>query len=260
MPKELESNLRYRQELIEAAYTDPAVGEALRQFCKDDILFFINTFCWVYEPRSRDVVPFITWEFQDDCILQLIEHLGKKDVLIEKSRDMGASWMVLTVFFWQWCFQPYSAMGLVSRTEDAVDKSDDPDTLMWKLDFHLKNLPTFLRPEMQKNDRSSLKLKQPENESTIVGYSATGDVARGGRKLAFMMDELAAFKADDGYAAYASTQHVTDCRIMLSTPQGAGGIFYEVANADSPDIEVITLPWFLHPHKSEGLYRSHRNK
>ena len=102
---------------------------------------------------------------------------------------------------------------------------------------------------MQKNDRSSLKLKQPQNESTIVGYSATGDVARGGRKLAFMMDELAAFKADDGYAAYASTQHVTDCRIMLSTPQGAGGIFYEVANADSPDIEVITLPWFLHPHK-----------
>ena len=75
-----------------------------------------------------------------------------------------------------------------------------------------------------------------------------------------MMDELAAFKADDGYAAYASTQHVTDCRIMLSTPQGAGGIFYEVANANSPDIEVITLPWFLHPHKSEGLYRSHRVK
>ena len=258
MPKELESNLRYRQELIEAAYLDPLVGEAIRQFCKDDILFFINTFCWVYEPRSRDVLPFITWEFQDDTILQLIEYLGKKDVLIEKSRDMGASWMVLTVFFWQWCFQPYSAMGLVSRTEDAVDKSDDPDTLMWKLDFHLKNLPSFLRPEMQKNDRSSLKLKQPENESTIVGYSATGDVARGGRKLAFMMDELAAFKADDGYAAYASTQHVTDCRIMLSTPQGAGGIFYEVANADSPDIEVITLPWFLHPFKSKGLYRSRK--
>ena len=33
VPKELESNLKYRQELIEAAYVDPAVGEALRQFC-----------------------------------------------------------------------------------------------------------------------------------------------------------------------------------------------------------------------------------
>jgi hypothetical protein len=258
VPKELKANLLYRQKVLEECYVNPEVGEAIKQFCKDDILFFINTFCWVYEPRSRDVIPFITWEFQDECIMQIMGHLGKKDVLLEKSRDMGASWMVLTIFFWQWCFHPYSAMGLVSRTEDAVDKSDDPDTLMWKLDFHLKNLPSFLRPEMQKNDRSSLKLKQPQNESTIVGYSATGDVARGGRKLAFMMDELAAFKADDGYAAYASTQHVTDSRIMLSTPQGASGIFYEVANADSPDIEVITLPWFLHPYKSVGLYRSHR--
>ena len=259
VPKELEANLKFRQKLVEECYADPLVGEAVKQYCRDDILFFINAFCWVYEPRSRDVIPFITWDFQDGTIIDILNNLGEKDVLLEKSRDMGASWMVLTIFFWQWCFHPYSAMGLVSRTEDAVDKSDDPDTLMWKLDFHFKNLPSFLQPNLQKNDRSSLKFKQPENESTIVGYSATGDVARGGRKLAFMMDELAAFKADDGYAAYASTQHVTDSRIMLSTPQGAAGIFYEVANAESPDIEVITLPWFLHPYKSRGLYRSKRN-
>ena len=155
VPKDLKANLLFRQRILEESYADPEVGEAIKEFCRDDILFFINTFCWVYEPRSRSVIPFLTWEFQDETITRIVELLGNKDVILEKSRDMGASWMVLTIFFWQWCFHPYSAMGLVSRTEDAVDKSDDPDTLMWKLDFHLRNLPSFLKPELNKNDRSS---------------------------------------------------------------------------------------------------------
>ena len=45
VPKELESNLLYRQKIIEECYANPGVGEAIRQFCQDDILFFINAFC-----------------------------------------------------------------------------------------------------------------------------------------------------------------------------------------------------------------------
>jgi hypothetical protein len=221
--------------------------------CSRDPLFFINTFCYVYEPRESAIYPFLTWEFQDRCILLLNEAIGKRDFGMEKSRDMGATWVVLTAFFWRWMFRRRQAYGLVSRNEDAVDKKDDPDCLMWKIDFLLENLPAWMRPSVERN---RLSLKNNNNASTIMGYSATGDVARGGRKTAFMMDEAAAFGANDGFAAWASTQHVTNCRAMVSTPKGMAGIFAEQMRKKDAAMTKVSLHWSEHPEKRRGLYTS----
>lgn len=238
------------------ASLEPDYARVLWTMSARDPLFFLNAFGWLFEPRTPEVLPFITWDFQDRVFLRMDAALGARDIGIEKSRDMTMTWVSLSLFLWRWLFRPHQSFLLVSRNEDLVDKSGDSDSLFWKLDFLLERLPSWLRPRLGTNDRANLKLINPLNGSLITGSSTTGNVSRGGRRTALLLDEFAAFNADDGYRALAATQAVTNTRIFLSTPLGGTGAYYSVMHDDQLDLERIRLHWSEHPLKRPGLYQA----
>tara|TARA_R110000824_G_scaffold32222_1_gene104179 strand:+ start:947 stop:2782 length:1836 start_codon:yes stop_codon:yes gene_type:complete len=262
VPKTLKENLEFRRKICASA-TDIEVQRQLWTACKRDILFFINTFCWLYEPRNSrlrgttsNVIPFITYEFQDNALLQMNEALGEQDVGIEKSRDLGATWMFLTLFFYHWMFHDFSSFGVMSRNADLVDKPGKKDTLMWKLDFLLKGdgnrggLPSWMQPNSY---RSIMLLENRDNGSTFEGASTTEDAFRGGRKKAIALDEFAAFPSGADYEAQAATQHATDSRFFVSTPKGASGAYYDVMHTPSNMVRVV-MDWKMHPDRRIGMY------
>jgi hypothetical protein len=260
VPKDLAGNKHFREDLLKACRADSLLRAGVRELCSRDLLFWVNTFLWTFDPRKIDGgdsphIPFITWPFQDEVLWALEKHLGKDDVGIEKSRDMGASWMCLLVFLHQWQFRSGRAFMLVSRKEGLVDSPSDPDSLFWKLDYLLNCQPPFLVPKYQ---RTKLHLENLENGSNIDGASTTGDAGRGGRRTAFMIDEAAAFEPADGYAINAATADNTNCRIWNSTYQGSSGVFYD--QMQRPDIARISLHWTSHPEKMKGAYKTEDGK
>lgn len=248
--KTVAGNTAFRRLCIEKAVKSSKDADELWIMCSRDMLFFVNTFCFTYDPRlvpKSTVVPFITYDFQDvalDDIKCAIE--GGYDELSEKSRDMGASWMYLTVYTWFWLFSPYQSFRLISRNADLVDKAEDPDCLFWKVMFILKRLPSFLLPRYTKN---IMMLKNEDNDSTITGCTTTGDAARGGRCTSMLIDEMAAI--EEGDALLSSTRDVTRCRLFNSTHKGAGTAFYRLSVGN---IRKLRLHWSLHPVKGRGLY------
>lgn len=221
--------------------------------CSRDLLFYINTFCFTYDPRlvpdKIPEIPFVTYEFQDvafDDILSAITN--KYDQLTEKSRTMGASWMYLMVFLWMFIFVDYAAFRLLSRNEDLVDKEEDPDCLFWKILFTLEHLPKFLQPDY---NHVHLHMKNYDNNATIDGCTTTSDAARGGRCTALFPDEFAA--VPDGAAMLASTRDVSPCRLFNSTHHGAGTAFYRMSVGN---INKLAIHWSLHPLYKPGLYYS----
>lgn len=224
--------------------------------CSRDLLFFVNTFVFTYDPRlipqKIPEIPFISYEFQDVAFDRILEAIiNKYDQLTEKSRAMGATWMYLVVFAWMFLFCDYAAFRLLSRNEDLVDKDEDPDCLFWKIEFALEHLPKFLQPEY--ND-VHLHLKNLDNQATIDGCTTTSDAARGGRCTAMFPDEFAA--VPDGAGMLASTRDVTPCRLFNSTHHGAGTAFYRLSQGS---ISKLTIHWTLHPTNRLGLYYS-KNK
>ena len=86
VPKTLKENLEYRMDLLKWADTNER-QRTLWTACRHDILFFINAFCWLYEPRnnrlrgtSSNVIPFMTYKFQDEAFLDMHEALGTRDI------------------------------------------------------------------------------------------------------------------------------------------------------------------------------------
>lgn len=255
VPPQDDKQLIWRRDLIKAGNSDPKLARRLWTMCSEDLLFFVNSFCWTFDPRRvPSVIPFNTYEFQDEALMEIDSAVGIEDICFKKSRDMGASWMMLLVLFWRWMFCPAQSFLLVSRNADYVDKKGDDRSLFQKMDFLLdpRRMPAWLIPPYE---RSLFKLINRENDSAITGESTTGDVARGSRKTAIVLDEFAAFEINDGYAALSATRDATNCRIFNSTPKGQSNAFYDIA--ETTPIKTISLHWSLHPEKSKGLYRAH---
>lgn len=271
VPKNARDNLRWRIKWREAALADRWLQEVMRQAAFEDVLFWFNAFCWCFEPRAIiKIKPFVTWPHQDPAILTMDQAIDDAadaeqpiDVTVDKSRGQGATWMYLMILLRRWLRDEMFSAGLVTRTEDLVDSARDPDTLLWKVVWMLHRLPFWMLPHGFEFDRhrslTDHSLFNPEMESTIVGYSATGDVARGGRKTVFGMDELAAFDKGTDYAALNSTQHVTRCRFLVSTFKGDTGAYYEAVKKDT-NARKIVLDWKDNPTQNRGLYRVTKGK
>jgi hypothetical protein len=208
------------------------------------MLAWLNLCGWTYNPRDgRRYVPFATWAVQDraaEAVFSAVE--GGSDVLIDKSRDMGATWLNLAVLAWWWLFVPDTPLLIASRKEEYVDARGNPDTLFWKLDCLVDRLPSWLRPQ---SSRRHMHLENEENGSVIDGESTNGDLGRGGRRRAILLDEFAA--VDNGREILAATADASPCRIFNSTPKGRANAFADVRF--SGRVRVVTLHWKDHPEK-----------
>ena len=265
VPKDFDANLLFRTEMLHLAGSDELAASQVRRMCGEDLLFYVNTFCWTYDPRSRvKVAPFITYaEFQDEAMLNIAECIEVgEDFAMPKSRDMGASWMGLTVFEWFWHFRRDLSFLLVSRNEDYVDKRGNPKALFWKIDFLHEHQPRWLLPTdrwlgWKDPHRRLLHLGNADNGSVIDGESTTGDAGRGDRRTAMFIDEHAAFELNDGFRVLKATRDTTQCRGFNSTPQGSNNAFYEVVHNTAA--RILRLHWSSHPEKKKGLYSTGRN-
>jgi len=236
-----------------------------------DFKTWVSLFGWCLEPRVKGeesvVLPFIPWRSQLGFIEALELHAGHSDVIVEKTRGAGASWIAVLFTVHQWLLNPSPQfIGFVSRTELAADSPQDPDSLGYKIDWTLKQLPTWmLAPEGKGYLRNvarhtwvnltpKIGLAGKDTFSTIASYSLTGDLAAGGRKRFFVCDELARWAPAHAEDALEATEPVTESRIMISTHTGPNTTFARAVEEDSSAVK-IRMPWTEMPMRSDNMFR-----
>jgi hypothetical protein len=251
IPKDLKANLAWRLRALCWGAASASDAAAFQAMCRVDLLFYVNGFCWTYNPRVKpSILPFITWDYQDDVLMQIKDHIVRgEDLLLEKSRDMGGTWLPLMVMDWMGRYEDCLSFLLASRKEELVDKRGDKKTLFAKLDFNLKYQPPWFRPAIRLGtERTERHLLYPATDSAIDGESTTGDLARGDRRTAIMLDELPF--VPNGEEVMSATADATDCRIMVGTPKGRANVFYDRKTGGTT---TISLHWSMHPTKAAGL-------
>ncbi|KKM08036.1 hypothetical protein LCGC14_1727900 [marine sediment metagenome] len=266
VPKHEQENIEYRINLLRKAETDVVLQNDLMAACKESQLFWINTFAWTYHQFDVDITtgkridakqahrPFITWDIQDDLFNIFEWCLAKaEDILIDKCRDMGASWACVDFIHWLWLFRPESMLLELSRTEDYVDKSGNMKALFQKHDYINNWLPSWMVPPLchsgEKN-RTKMHLINVLNNSVIDGESTTENAASGDRRLVSLLDEFA--KVEKGALMRSATRDASYMRIVNSTPAGPGTEYSKWKN--SGKIKVFILPFEEHPEKGHGRY------
>jgi hypothetical protein len=271
IPDNPELNARWRAETLALASQDhPNVvrfREEIFERCRRDFWYWAKGFAYVHEPRILDddtdlesldtKVPFLPWPHQIPVVDRILAVLGKRDLRVVKSRAQGASWILVLVFIWCWIFKPGFKGNLVSKDETAVDRRDDMDSLMGKMDWLIKRLPEWMVGKKNRHWRRNYGehyLARMDGETAITGYACTGDVASGGRSMVFGMDEHAKHPRGPDREAMAATQPITRCRLLISTPKGASGAYHEAVHDDTVEEPVLYLSWRDNPTQNRGLY------
>lgn len=255
VPKKPKDNARFRKKLVRLAAQDPEYAHELWIMCKRDFLFWLNAFGWTVDPREikQPTLPFITYPFQDAIAKAMVDSLGKYDLLIEKSRTMGLTWLCVAIYAWMLLFYPNTMCLSLSRKEDFVDKRGDPKSIFWKLDEMLKLQPAFLLPNSASAiHRTHLHFGNTENGAVVDGETNTADSGRGDRRTLAVPDEFAFFPYS--YEARASLGQIARSLWYVSTPNGPTGAFYDLR--EGGEVKVLTSHWTIHPIYKKGLYRA----
>ncbi len=250
VPRTIRKNLEFRRMLLTDAHKDERLQRAIRRACEWSCSFWVNCFVWTYDPRKVDTIklPMVTWRYQDEAFESLHKSIiGQSDVLIEKSRDMGASWICLLKILHCWLYLPNSTFLMMSRVAKLVDAPSEPDSLFWKMDFVIKNMPSWLIP---KHNRTFMRYENLETGCTINGVTSTGDGVVGGRRTAAFFDEFP--KMDEARDVWVQSADMANCRIFNGTPNGTNNTFYELTKM--PHIKKLRFHWSAHPEKAKGLY------
>lgn len=259
--------------MLEEASIVVALRKLLYRWSSRNILFWINTFVWALDTRETTdgtVTPFVTYDYQDEDILKVLKAIkppkGSKqhDIVIEKSRDMGATWIFALVLLW---FTLYSEdvvqFFVMSYKEDVVDGSYD--SVMGKMKFALEHLPSYLFPGGKKENikTSFLKITNTLTGSTIGGCSSTENSGVSGRYTAMLLDEFSLVK--EARAVRTRTTACSNCRLYNGTHRGPHLVFAELVREsieiplEEPIltrgvIEKIQMHWSRHPLKRKGIY------
>jgi hypothetical protein len=229
-------------------------------------LFWLNTFGWTYKKMEYGETgnirnqspnfPFITWNIQDRYITKLVECIKNgRSLLTDKSRDMGASWCLISALHYAWQFWNNMDILELSRIEEDVDGpgkkgellQSNISTLFGKHDYLHLWQPSWLRP---RRERTTLHIVNMDNGSRIDGQSSNANAGTSQRRDAVLIDEMA--KMEQGDDIKQSLMDVAPCLLPNSTPKGAGTAFSKWRL--SGKIEVFVLPWWEHPDKGKGRY------
>jgi len=255
-PKDPRENLAWRREILLRAKRDTSYRAKVKELFHRDVLFAFNAFFFTLDVRKRPLhhQPFCTYPYQDEAILELVRCIEEKeDLPVEKSRDMGISWIVISTFLWFW-LDPKGGTDFLlgSRIEDYVDKKGDMRTLVQKARYALYKLPQWLRPEgfSPKKHDNFMKLTNPQTGASITGESNNANFSTGGRYAAILYDEFAKWEGTDR-SAWTAGGDATPCRVAVSTAFGASGQFYDLVTSGR---RKLRLHWSLHPDKAAGLY------
>jgi hypothetical protein len=264
----------WRYERIMAMRKDPVQRMGAMEYYRTRPVEFIQHFCDTYDPRNAGrgkpaYMPFIMFERQAEFIrfLQAVM-AAEENGLVEKARDMGATWVCSAFSVWLWRFYPGAAVGWGSRKEQLVDKLGDPDSIFEKMRILIRRLPREFWPKgfNEKDHMPFMRIINPENGSTITG-EAGDNIGRGGRKLIYFKDEAAHYERPEKIEAALADN--TRVQIDISSVNGLGNVFHrrreagkewEGGPAHKGVTNVFVMDWRDHPLKDDAWYLARKKK
>lgn len=273
-PPDYTGEFKRRIALLNVLQTDPAMRAGVMVYYRSNLIAWVNDWCMTFDPRiaapNPRWMPFLLFKRQEEFLVFLEGCLADKECgLVEKARDIGASWLCVAFSVWLWLFHPGSAIGWGSRKEEYVDDKDDPKAIFTKIRQLLQQLPAWMMPEgfTMRQHGTYMKIINPVNGSTITG-EAGSNIGRGGRTTIYFKDESAHYEHPESIEAALGDN--TDVQIDISSVNGSANVFYSRRMAGvvwTPGshigkgmTRVFVFDWRDHPGKSQEWYDSRRAK
>jgi len=221
--------------------------------CSASCVYFVYTYCKIYDATSGEWVPFVLWPAQVEVLKDLQEHPLN---VILKARQLGMTWLVLCFILWKMLFRPVFTALLFSRREtEAIYLLGQQ-----RLRGIYNRLPGWM------------KTRQVVTDSSHEWILSNGSVAYG-------FPTTAGDSYTAGFAFVDEADLVPDLNRLMNavkpTIDGGGGMvllsradksvpnsefkrIYRGARIGANGWNAIFLPWYVRPDRTEEWYDRQR--
>jgi hypothetical protein len=261
------AKLRVKLEVMAEMEKDPYLRSSkILDVYSVDPVAFIEHFCLIQFKEINEVKPFFLFEYQKEIIHRFQEleqsKTSNNDMLIDKPRAMGLTWLACAYFLWRWLFTPNYSTLLMSRKEELVDDGMRvPDgSLFGKIRFMIDHLPPYLVPEGYQPKAANrgtgtdmkLRLLNPKLGSSIIGSSTNATAGRSSRYNLVFIDEC--FFIERFQEVIRSLESVSRAKIFVSTviESRTAEMFKNMCEEKG---NYVSLRWNQHPFKDEQWFK-----
>jgi len=274
-PCDVIDELAARQQRLVRLRRNPGLWPGAREYYRTRPVAFARHWCFTYDPRNAGsdtpaTLPLVPFRRQRELIRFVYSCLEDRvSGLVEKSRDMGATWCACVCSAHLFLFWPGASVGWGSRKAGLVDRIGDPDSIFEKIRILLRNLPRELLPVgfSLSEHMSQFRIVNPETRATIVGEGGD-DIGRGGRSLIYFKDESAHYEHPESIEAALSDNALV--QIDISSVNGLGNVFHRRRESGvewTPDAptppgrtRIFVMDWRDHPAKTAEWHEARRQK
>lgn len=253
----------------------PEYARGVREIYRRDRVLFIQDWGMTFDPRNAGIedkmtsMPMYLFPKQVELVEAITEALrASAHLLIEKSRDMGATWVCVWICIHLYLFEPGADVGWGSRKGEFVDKIGSMSSIFEKIRWALRTLPkALLPPGFGEDCMAHMKVRHPSGAGSIVGECGD-DIGRGGRTRVYFKDESAHYEHPELIEAALGDN--TNVQIDISSVYGLGNVFYRKRKASTEwrsgmRMErgaqyCFIMDWRDHPLKDQEWYDARRKK
>jgi len=213
--------------------------------CGKDPAYFLRTYGKIVTLEDG-LVPFELFDFQEKCLKQFQKHRFN---IVLKSRQLGLTTVSAGYAVWVALFQRNkSVLCIATKLSTATG-------FIKKVKEFWKNLPPWLRFVEIEETKQEVRFM---NGSTIEAIPTSDDAGRGKSINLLIVDEAAFIRNFDSvWTAIQPTLGTGGNAIVLSTPNGAGNMYYDLwvgAEAKQNSFNPIKLPWNVHPDHDQAWF------
>lgn len=219
-----------------------------RKRCFNDVAYFINEYCLIYNATERDWVKFHLWDAQRD-VLEIMVH--ERHIIVLKARQLGLSWLAICYILWTMLFHPAVTALIFSKRDDEASK-----LLNERIKGVYQHLPSWLRTEEEIVDNV-------HNWHLSNGSNATALPTTGGRSYTasiVVVDEADYLPDLDALLNAVKPTIDAGGQIILisssdkSKPSSAFKNIYRAAKKKLTTWHYVFLPWWSRPERTVKWY------
>lgn len=227
-----------------------ALSQSEWEKCSSSPVYFIEKYCFIEDPVTRNWIHFNLWKEQEE-VIEIIEK--NKKTIILKARQLGMTWCCLCYALWEMLFSPIATILLFSK------RDDEATVLRERLRGIYVNLEPWLKERclMVTDSQHILRFSNgsvarafPTNAGD--SYSATLAIV----DEADLVPDLNDLLRRASPTINAGGKIVLVSRVDKSAPNSHFKQIYRAAKDNKNGYIPIFLPWNVHPDRTQEWYEN----
>lgn len=228
-------------------YTPDMLQEYVK--CATDIIYFAENYYYLtstHNNKGKQLVEL--YDFQKEILIGMTKH---DHVILNAARQVGKSTCSCIFLLWYAIFNKDIEIAVLANKQRTATE------LMGDIKSAYLDLPNWLKPAALKYDELNIEF---DTNTKIIAAATSKDAIRGRSIKILFCDEMAHLPsniAEEFWTAVLPTISNGGRCIVVSTPNGAGGIFYDLwrkATLKTEDCDFVPFKarWDVVPGRDES--------